>query len=195
MAKSVNGAPRYDSTKRTLISLCMFHPRQACRCPVSASPCLAVCLWQKVPMQSAALLASADQSWQQKHHDPHGSSAGIVDHRQLYHHCRAFRRRASISVGVCTQYHEIIRELVGKWMSIFTLIVCILAALGSCLPQIVASSANIYRINSSLNKRCELSALFTGSAGSPMISSTLHSMRLVPIKGAIFHHHSICEAF
>ena len=44
-------------------------------------------------------------------------------------------------------------------MSIFTLIVCILAALGSCLPQIVASSANIYRINSSLNKRCELFAL------------------------------------
>ncbi len=52
------------------------------------------------------------------------------------------------------QYHEVIRELVGKWMSIFTLVVCILAALGSCLPQIVASSANIYRINQNLNKRC-----------------------------------------
>jgi hypothetical protein len=52
-----------------------------------------------------------------------------------------------------SQYHEIIGELVGRWPSYFTLVVCILAALGSCLPQIVASSANIYRINSSLNKR------------------------------------------
>ncbi len=79
--------------------------------------------------------------------------------------CRRARRRGPHSatpetcVGqrriIChAQYHEVIRELVGKWTSYFTLVVCILAALGSCLPQIVASSANVYRINQNLNKRC-----------------------------------------
>lgn len=51
------------------------------------------------------------------------------------------------------QYYEVVGELVHKWAGVFSLVICILAALGSCIPQIVASSANVYRINDTLNKR------------------------------------------
>lgn len=54
------------------------------------------------------------------------------------------------------QYYEMVGYLTCKPLSIFTLVVCIFAALGSCLPQIVASSSNVYRINQNLNKRGRL---------------------------------------
>ncbi len=36
---------------------------------------------------------------------------------------------------VMMQYYEVVGELVHKWAGIFALIICILAALGSCIPQ------------------------------------------------------------
>lgn len=83
-----------------------------------------------------------------------------------------------------TQYFEMIGGLTCKPLSIFTLVVCIFAALGSCLPQIVASSSNVYRINENINKR-DWAIIFGGIMTSLSFVPSFRNMRIFAIYALI----------
>lgn len=96
----------------------------------------------------------------------------------------------------CVQYYEMIGGLTSKPFGIFTLLICIFAALGSCLPQIVASSSSIYRNNQSLNKRGRsppagacLHVAGCPAHSKPTTPEFLRHSDTVPWRPASMHHH------
>ena len=52
-----------------------------------------------------------------------------------------------------TSYHEVVGYLTNKWLAAFSVVVVIVTAVGTCLPQIISASSNLYLVNPSLEKR------------------------------------------
>ena len=44
--------------------------------------------------------------------------------------------------------------MTSKWLAGFAIFVIVVTAVGTCLPQIISASSNLYLINPRLEKRC-----------------------------------------
>eukprot|EP00884_Botryococcus_braunii_P009819 jgi/Botrbrau1/18839/Bobra.177_2s0004.1 len=54
---------------------------------------------------------------------------------------------------VITQYHEVMGDLLGRWAAILVVVNIGLSLFGTCVAQVVASSADAYYITQSIDKR------------------------------------------
>eukprot|EP00884_Botryococcus_braunii_P010276 jgi/Botrbrau1/1924/Bobra.0005s0029.2 len=85
---------------------------------------------------------------------------------------------------VITQYHEVIGDLLGKWARYIVIAVISIALFGTCVAQIVASSADAYYFSESIDKRT-WSLIWGGiMMVTPLLPSFRH-FRIINIIGII----------
>ncbi|KAK9807276.1 hypothetical protein WJX73_006480 [Symbiochloris irregularis] len=76
-----------------------------------------------------------------------------------------------------TSYYEVVGYLTNKWLAYFSVVVVIITAVGTCLPQIISASSNLYIINGSLEKRT-WALIFGGIMGGSLLIPNFRHMRL-----------------